>query len=190
MSLLKLFGNKEKAPPTSAPQDSSKKRSWFRRHPIITILLTLFIIGLIGSSIDETPPSTEMVNDTAVVTGEKQNTNQVAEKPVDPTIEMRKHPERFIEARMVKSYRGGFGAVGIHDVQLTNKASIAYKDIELSFVYLAKSGTTLDEKEYVVYDVLKSGEKKTIREVNVGFLNSADQISQAGVGVKNARLTE
>ncbi|MFA5352365.1 MAG: hypothetical protein WC304_03760 [Candidatus Gracilibacteria bacterium] len=108
--------------------------------------------------------------------------------PEDPAVDMRANPEKYIEVKLLKSYRDGFGTVGMHDVELTNKATIDYKDIELRFTYFSKSQATLDNKTYAIYDILPAGTKKKFNDLNTGFLNEAVQIDAVSVYVKRASV--
>lgn len=59
------------------PYCQSYQRSWFRRHPILTILIVFFIIGIAGSSSSSTQQS---INKEEEITN-KVVTNKPEEKP-------------------------------------------------------------------------------------------------------------
>lgn len=58
---------------TKCPHCQTDQRSWFRRHPILTGLLVLFIIGIIGSAADSSKNSSNSTsNSTSTVNSQSQ----------------------------------------------------------------------------------------------------------------------
>lgn len=68
--------------------------------------------------------------------------------------------------------RGGFGAVAIATMTFNNQTEFAVKDIVLTCSFFAPSGTRIHQKVHVVYERIASKKKKTVREVNLGFIPS------------------
>jgi hypothetical protein len=64
---------------TKCSKCGSDQRNWFRKHPILTVILALFVIGMIGSSKggSKTENSTELTN-----TQKSQATQQPAEQAI------------------------------------------------------------------------------------------------------------
>jgi hypothetical protein len=73
--------------------------------------------------------------------------------------------------------KGGFDTVAIWKVTLRNQNKhAAFADIAYRTSYGGASGTTLDTKAGVIYEVLKPGQTRTF-EVNDGFVHG--QVSRA-----------
>ena len=62
-----------------------------------------------------------------------------------------------------------------------NQTDNDIKDIQIAFYHKAKSETLLGTSNYTIYDIVKSGKKKTFNKVNVGFIHSQTDKSSAEI---------
>lgn len=80
--------------------------------------------------------------------------------------------------------KGGFDTVAIWSVTIRNlNKAASFADITYSTSYSGESGTMLDSKTGVIYDVLKPGQTRTF-EVKEGFIHG--QVSRAGFQLTGA----
>lgn len=73
------------------PNCGSDQRSWFRKHPFLTVLLVLFLLGLIGSLSDTSDTEVNTTNRNAsgnsserTVTSRVNENEQVEKEPMEP----------------------------------------------------------------------------------------------------------
>lgn len=64
---------------------------------------------------------------------------------------------------------------------VNNKGKRAVKDVKITCDLYAKSGTRIDKNTRTLYDVFKAGAKKTVRDVNMGFIHSQAQSARCKV---------
>jgi len=76
------------------------------------------------------------------------------------------------------------GVTMIVDFQFANESKKTWKDMKVVCEGSANSGTKIDKNERVVYEILKPGEKKTMKHFNMGFL--ASQVERVGCKVVDA----
>lgn len=86
--------------------------------------------------------------------------------------EARANPENFLELVDFSWSKEGFGAVMEATFVIKNKSPIDIKDISIVCKHSAASGTVMDKNSRVVYEVIKAKSKKTLRNVNMGFIDS------------------
>lgn len=103
-------------------------------------------------------------------------------------IDMKSHPENYIEVLSNNSKKGGFDTVAIHDIVLKNNSEIGYRNIKLKFVYTADNGTELSSNSYIAYLDILPGQELAINDINTGFVHS--QASKNGVRVTDAEVLE
>jgi len=89
--------------------------------------------------------------------------------------------EGCFDVKMNSWTAGGFGAVGLLDVSLTNKCERPLKDVQLKVDFSSDSGTHLGNAEHTIYEVFSPKQTKRYNRLNVGFMNT--QSKRAGVTV-------
>jgi hypothetical protein len=90
------------------------------------------------------------------------------------------------DLKVVKSSwtKGGFDTVAVWSVTIRNlNKAASFADITYSTSYSGESGTILDSKTGVIYDVLKPGQTRTF-QVKEGFIHG--QVSRAGFHLTGA----
>lgn len=68
--------------------------------------------------------------------------------------------------------KAGFGAVMDADFIVTNNSDYDIKDIDISCVHFAKSGTRIDSNRRTIYEIFPANSKKTIKKFSMGFIHS------------------
>lgn len=99
---------------TEETTTQTKKRSWFRRHPIWTVILVLFILGLIGSATSGSKNSTTSSNSSV-----SQPTTQVDQPTTKPTEAVRQVKGKATSLGAGNFTGGKDVAVGLYDVTTT-----------------------------------------------------------------------
>lgn len=65
-----------------------------------------------------------------------------------------------------------FGNVMEVDLAINNQSDYNIKDIKIICHLYGKSGTTIDEVNAIIYDIVKKNSKKKINDFNMGFIHS------------------
>lgn len=68
--------------------------------------------------------------------------------------------------------KGGFNDVMLANFTITNSGNHAVKDIKVHCDYFAPSGTKIDTNEKTIYENIPPHKSRTIRNFNMGFINS------------------
>lgn len=69
--------------------------------------------------------------------------------------------------------QGGFGSVVIVSrAVIKNTGTVPIKDFKIACIMKAPSGTVLAAPSATVYDVVKPGQMRTFKDVNLGFTHS------------------
>lgn len=82
--------------------------------------------------------------------------------------------------------KGGFGSVMVADITIKNGSKYTVKDFDIECELTANSGTPLNTVQKTIYEQLKPGAKKTVRDLSMGFINS--QAARAGCILKGLQL--
>ena len=91
-------------------------------------------------------------------------------------------PEEALEIADWHWSSGGFGSIMIIDrMKITNAAPFAIKDFVVKCTHQGPSGTDMDSNSRRVYDVVPANGSKTVREVNMGFINSQATTSRCEI---------
>ncbi len=92
---------------------------------------------------------------------------------ITPSPEERKETARQnFELTNFTWTKGGFDSVMMATFTFNNKNAFDIKDVEVLCRHTAPSGTAIDSNTRTIYDVVKAGSKKTIRDFNMGFIHS------------------
>ncbi|BEV43953.1 hypothetical protein [Afipia carboxidovorans] len=118
---------------------------------------------------------------------EKERADRLAEeeKKRAALLEATRDPTDRMKLRNGSWSKGGFGSVGMMNVIITNDNNFAVKDMTILCVFNAKSGTTLSERSYTIYDTVDPKASKAFRNLNVGFIDS--QSARAGCSLVSAK---
>jgi hypothetical protein len=165
-----------KACPTCGAQ--VKKPSGTRL--ILFLLAVLGVLGLITlatknqqiqpPSSPPTPLTPEQIHGQSIAASD----TPVVSKLTSPAEQQRKLKEEVMNAIDFKMTweKGGFDTVLVADVTLTNKSSHPVKDVELSCVTVAESGTELGHQRHTIYESFPPKKTKTVRRTSIGFIHS------------------
>lgn len=97
----------------------------------------------------------------------------------------REHPEKAVIVTERWS-KGGFGSVMVADFTLKNVSNLALRDFRLECELQGNSGTLVNTKRITLFEKLGPQATRTIRDVNVGFINS--QAARASCEAVEAKL--
>lgn len=77
--------------------------------------------------------------------------------------------------------KGGFGNVMEADFKFTNASKWIVKDLEVTCVHTAPSGSEIDRNTRTIYETIPAGGTKRVRKFNMGFIHSQAQSSACSV---------
>jgi uncharacterized membrane protein YvbJ len=83
---------------------------------------------------------------------------------------------------------GGFGNVMKADFTIQNPTIHTIKDIEITCIHYANSGTKIDSNERTVYEIVPANGKKVVTDFNMGFIHN--QASSSSCQVTDLRIVK
>lgn len=108
-------------------------------------------------------------------------------------IEARKHykdnPSDALKVVDFSWSAGGFGSIMIIDrLVVSNDAPFPIKDFTLHCVHQGHSGTDIDENTRTIFEIVPANGKKTLRNVNMGFIQS--QVATSNCEITAAKIAD
>jgi RNA polymerase subunit RPABC4/transcription elongation factor Spt4 len=82
--------------------------------------------------------------------------------------------------------KSGFGNIMESDFKIVNKSQYSIKDIQITCEHYAKSGTKIDSNERIIYEIIKAGKTKNIKNFNMGFIHT--QAAKTGCVITNFEI--
>ena len=95
-------------------------------------------------------------------------------------------PDDFLKLDRFSWRKGGFGSVMIMEITVRNVSPVTLKDFTVTCDDFSPSGTRIDTNTNTIYQSVKSGASRTIREVNMGFVHS--QAHSTSCRISNAQI--
>lgn len=86
----------------------------------------------------------------------------------------------------MKWSKGGFDAVMLADLTITNKSIYPVKDIEIKCTHYANSGTQIDSNTRTLFEIVPANSKKTFKKFNMGFINT--QVARSGCEITDLQV--
>lgn len=77
--------------------------------------------------------------------------------------------------------KGGFDNIMMIDMKIKNNGTKDIKDFTVECEHSSNSGTKIDSNKRVVYEVIKAGETKKMKEFNMGFIHNQATSSSCGI---------
>ncbi|MCE5997392.1 zinc ribbon domain-containing protein [Acinetobacter nosocomialis] len=77
--------------------------------------------------------------------------------------------------------KAGFDNVMLVDFKITNNSKYDIKDITVECEHYSNSKTKIDSNTRVIYEIVKAGQTKTLKEFNMGFIHSQAASSSCGI---------
>jgi hypothetical protein len=68
--------------------------------------------------------------------------------------------------------KAGFDSIMKADFTVTNSNTFPIKDIQITCIHSAKSGTVIDKNERTIYDIVPAKGKRTFKDFDMGFIHS------------------
>lgn len=100
-------------------------------------------------------------------------------------VPIQKSPkEAAIEAVLLEKSdwrTGGFDTVMLFSAKLRNTGAADVKDLKIECTLFSNSGTPLSRVRAVVYELLKAGRSISVKELNMGFINTQSTRAQCAV---------
>ena len=106
--------------------------------------------------------------------------NSGTQAPLTP----RQQAQQSLEIVEWKWNKVAGGSVMEASFKIRNKGKIAFKDIEIECVHSAASGTQIDSNTRTIFEIVKPGETREIKDFNMGFIHS--QATSSGARIRNA----
>lgn len=146
--------NKDIAKNISACPYCNKKQNTVSFMAVIGVVFLLIVFfNLLKSSEDQNNPAGGEVG-RAVVT-EKYEKTKIA---------------KHLDLKYSWS-KSGFGSVMEADFVISNNSDMDVKDLEIQCDHYGKSGTKIDSNNRAIYDQVKAGGKKELKDFNMGFIH-------------------
>lgn len=92
-----------------------------------------------------------------------------------------KHPAANLEVVSTSAQRGGFGTIFLLDIELKNTGRYAIKDFEIVCTNRAASGTLRPASRTTVYEVLKPGQTRMFKKLNLGLIPEGSASTECSV---------
>jgi hypothetical protein len=111
-----------------------------------------------------------------IVSQHSQNNNApslvTSSPPVQSAADIKQQIIDQLEIEKLGWYKSRFDNVMMVNVTFKNKGTRDVKDIELTCEHYASSGTKIDSNSRVIYEIVKAGKSKRVRNFNMGFIHS------------------
>lgn len=91
------------------------------------------------------------------------------------------HPEEALEITDSAWRTDGFGTVMMLNLTVRNAAPFAIKDFVVRCVHQGPSGTDMDSNTRRVYDIVPANGRKSVRNINMGFIHSQAETSRCEI---------
>lgn len=88
------------------------------------------------------------------------------------TSTIQENPAKLVRVSVGQWSKGGFGAIALLPITITNMNGFAVKDIRISCKFSGPSGTVISEATHDTFRVIAPGASETIPEANFGFVNA------------------
>lgn len=92
--------------------------------------------------------------------------------PVQSATDIKQQQIYQVTIKKLNWSKGGFDNVMMVNATFENKGTVDVKDLELTCEHYSNSGTKIDSNSRVIYEVVKAGKSKSIRNFNMGFIHS------------------
>lgn len=161
----------EKCPKCGAP--AKKKTSLFTW--LVTIVLAIGAVGYFSGNSGPGPSSGASTSGSPPSSGASSK-----RKPSSKEVALKNVTLDFSWSKT------GFDSVMEADFKITNNSRYQIKDIEISCVHFAKSGTRIDSNKRTIYDVVPAKSTKMFRKFNMGFIRS--QVVKTGCTISDLKV--
>lgn len=104
--------------------------------------------------------------------GSKCTKNDTSPTPTAPAVTEKTFVKDNVQLQKIEFQRGGFENILMLSAKIENKSKRDIKDIKILCTHYANSGTVIDSNERIVYELVKAGSSKKIKEFNMGFIHS------------------
>lgn len=118
----------------------------------------------------------------------KYNEKKMPLYKIDLDAEVKQNPKSFLEIEVVSWENGGFGTVGIYNLNIKNTSKLPIQDIIIKFTYFGESGTVLNTNEATIYKIIKPKSTLKERNFNAGFKHSQGVTSKVEIIGATARV--
>jgi len=82
----------------------------------------------------------------------------------------------------------GFDNIMEANFTIKNDGPSAIKDIEITCIHTAPSGTVIDRNTRTIYEIVKAKSKRSFPKFNMGFINS--QVKSSSCGIVNFKVVD
>lgn len=123
--------------------------------------------------------------------GEWLTTNEVrqAAERYERALELwRARREGSVEIVQWSWHKEAFGSIMVADFAIRNTTPVAVKDITITCVHTASSGTKVDSNTRTIYKKIPAGETLRINGFNMGFIH--EQTSQSAASIDDYKVVE
>jgi hypothetical protein len=132
-------------------------------HVISAIVFIVFAV-LAGGSLDDSP------------TDSKSTTPSTGSAPASPSLK-----QTVLDGALLDFTWSTDGMVMTANFKVHNTTEHAFKDFEITCEHSAPSGTVIDHNTRTVYEIVPPKSTKSIRNFNMGFINSQAKSSSCHI---------
>lgn len=101
--------------------------------------------------------------------------------PAAPAKPREPDPWENFKISKYQMQKAGFGVVGVADFTFRNDNAYAVKDALVACSFYGASGTKLGERQVTVYEAFPAQKSRTVKGVNVGFINDQARSSECRI---------
>ena len=84
--------------------------------------------------------------------------------------------------------KAGFGNIMEANFTVSNDSDYAIKDLEVTCVHAANSGTRIDKNTRTIYEIVKAHSKRRFPKFSMGFINN--QVATSNCGITDLTVVE
>jgi hypothetical protein len=141
----------------------------FIKNILSLIILGIFILLAFGSDKDSSSPKSDSIFQQPVA----------STKPSNPALPL-------VEIKNFRPYKSGSGVVMLADFIIKNGSGYNIKDITITCTHYANSGTRIDSNTRTIYESIKAGKTKSIKNFNMGFIHS--QVASSSCKIDDLKI--
>jgi RNA polymerase subunit RPABC4/transcription elongation factor Spt4 len=95
-----------------------------------------------------------------------------ASSPPAPPLDPREEAQNSLSLEKFSWYKGGFDSVMMINATIKNDGKHDVKDITIECIHASNSGTRIDSNKNTVFEMVKAGSSKRIKDFSMGFIHS------------------
>ena len=133
---------------------------------IVTGLFCFVALSMCMSAVNNNPPAPSGSSETS--------------SPA-PQLDPREEAQNNLSLEKFSWYKGGFDSVMMINATIKNNGKRDVKDITIECIHSSNSGTRIDSNKKTVFELVKAGGSKRIKDFSMGFIHSQAASSNCSI---------